>query len=255
MHLDIYLYLPHLGLKLWSRFRLSVLLLLVLVISNIVSMHGASAADQVAGRISFVEGQVQFKRTFRSAKESATLNTSVGPGSKFTTGSNGRLEITLLDQSVVRLGPRSIYRIKLAAFSGGRRSRFTANLDQGRVWVKARRALGRGRESFQITTPSAVLGIRGTTYDLQTNLDNSAQVSVFEGLVAVAPPPIEEGASHEEISWPVEVSESAWEEIILGQLQRVIIDANGQPSQAIEFSPDQEKDPWVAWNLLRDKAL
>ena len=57
------------------------------------------------------------------------------------------------------------------------------------------------------------------------------------------------------MSWPAEVSESAWEEIILGQLQRVKIDANGQPLQTFEFSRDQEKDRWVEWSLLRDKAL
>ena len=234
--------------------RCSLKLLLFIVISLWINVsESAVAASAGAGRITFLEGEVLVKIKPGVPEQQATLNLVVGPGSRLTTKDTGRLELTLPDESIVRLGPSSVYRIKLSRFQGINRRRFTADLNRGRMWVNARRSPFSTSESFQITTPSAVVGIRGTTYDLIANPDKSAQVSVFEGSVGVAPAPVEAGAAHEEIAWPVEISESEWEEIILGQLQRLNIGPDGKPAQPRAFSPDVDKDEWVEWNRNRDQ--
>jgi len=227
--------------------------MLILIVFAVCLASPAQAAEPLGPRLTFVEGAVEYKQTFRSPGVAAVVDMVIHPGSKITTGNNSRIEITLQDESVVRIGPNSVYRTKLASFSGSKRNRFAAELDRGRLWVRARSSSFSNHNSFRITTPSAVLGIRGTTYDLKANEDKSAEVSVFEGSVAVGPPPIEEGAAHEEIAWPEEVSESVWEEIILGQLQRLRIESDGEPGQTTSFSPDDEKDPWIDWNRLRDQ--
>ena len=79
-------------------------------------------------------------------------------------------------------------------------------------------------------------------------------MSVYDGQVGVSPPLIEEGADHEEIAWPEEVTEEEWEEIILGKLQRLRIDADGQAGTPEPFVPEDEQDPWVLWNQARDGA-
>jgi hypothetical protein len=104
-----------------------------------------------------------------------------------------------------------------------------------------------------VNTPTAVLSVRGTTYDLVAAEDQSTEVSVYEGQVGVAPPPVEEGAAHEEVAWPVEVTQAEWEEIILGKLQRLRIGPDGQPEKTASIAVDEVQDEWTRWNMDRDR--
>jgi len=59
-------------------------------------------------------------------------------------------------------------------------------------------------------------------------------------------------ADREEISWPAEVTEKQWEEIILKRLQRLYIGSDGMPGMPESFDPVKEKDEWAEWNLRQD---
>ena len=77
-------------------------------------------------------------------------------------------------------------------------------------------------------------------------------MSVYQGTVGVSQSVISKGADREEISWPAEVSEKKWEEIILVRLQRLFIGSDGVPNKPESFDPVKEKDEWADWNLKRD---
>ena len=112
-------------MKIHQQSCLFIILLLSLLNVTFVNFVGAAQSSSVvAGRVTFVEGEVQYKRTFRSPEEAVTINTTVNPGTKVATGSTGRVEITLRDESIVRLGPNSVYRIKIVSFKGGKTKSF-----------------------------------------------------------------------------------------------------------------------------------
>ena len=203
------------------------------------------------GRITLIEGSATVSQSAGGPFRNLAMNALIRPGQILRTEANARLEILFLDKSAVRLGPESVYEVETTEFSGEVRQRFSARLAKGRMWAKVAPA---STGQFQVRTPSAVISVRGTTYDLKAAADESTEVSVYDGRVGVAPPPIEEGADHEEISWPEEVTEEQWEEIILARLQRIQIGADGKPGEPTAFAPDEEQDAWALWNQARDEA-
>lgn len=237
------------------RVLATVLLLFTCLQSSIMAAAATDSQDRSAssgfGRITLLEGSALVGQSedgpFRSLAQGALIR----PGQILRTEASARLEIRFLDKSVVRLGPESVYQVETTEFAGEVRQRFSAKLTKGRMWAKVAPA---STGQFQVRTPSAVISVRGTTYDLKAAADESTEVSVYDGRVGVAPPPIEEGADHEEFSWPEEVTEEQWEEIILARLQRIRIGADGKPGEPTAFAPDQEQDAWALWNQARDQA-
>lgn len=232
-----------------SRLPLTLFLLCLVFSAN---SQDATAPTTGYGRITHVEGTAETAQRAGSPFTLVTARSMVRPGQVLRTAADGRLEIRFLDGTIMRLGAGSEYTAQSASFSGNTRREFTARLTKGRAWARVASAR-RGR--FNINTPSAVVSVRGTTYDLLAGDDESTEVSVYEGRVGVAPPPVAEGAAHEEIAWPMEVSEDEWEEIILGKLQRLRVGPDGQPGAPEAFLPDEEQDAWVQWNQARDAAL
>lgn len=206
------------------------------------------------GRITLIEGSAGVATLEGGDFRALAQGRLVRPGQVVKTDPGSRVEITFLDKSVVRLGPESEYHIERVDYDQEVRRQFSAKLTRGRIWANVTPAKSAGFGGFQVRTPRAVISIRGTTYDLKSATNESAEVSVYEGRVGVAPPPIAENAGHEEFSWPEEVSEAEWEEIILGKLQRLRIGPDGKPGAPAAFSPEQERDPWAEWNLARDRA-
>jgi len=135
----------------------------------------------------------------------------------------GVVELTLPDNSVLRLAPNTLFELNRALFPKKKPLHFSCKVFLGSVWAKITRALGQARGTFHTETPSAVAGVRGTAYNLKVAADQSTDISVYEGEVCVQPPLIVKGGPKEEIEWPGEVSEKRWEETILGQFQRLHI--------------------------------
>jgi len=176
----------------------------------------------------------------------------VAEGKFVKTGKDGVVELTLPDNSVLRLAPNTLFKLDHALFPKKKPLSFFCKVFLGTMWAKATRAFGQLRGTFNTQTPTAVLGVRGTAYNLRVAADKSTDISVYEGKVGVQPPLIVEGGPKEEIEWPAEVSEKKWEEIILRQFQKLHIGPDGRPGKPESFDPEEEKDEWVIWNQERD---
>lgn len=167
------------------------------------------------------------------------------------TGEQGIIELTMPDNSIVRLAPSTLFELDQALFPQKKMSQFSSKLFLGRMWAKVKVSLGRDKKAFNTQTPTAIVGVRGTTYDVKTASDKSTEISVYEGKVGVEPLVVE-GGPREEIEWPREVTEKEWKKIILGRLQRLYVGPDGKPGKPYRFDPAKEKDKWVIWNQDRD---
>jgi len=222
------------------------------------------AADGAApGQVTFVSGEAT--RSAGGAPERLALGSPVFAGDTLETQGRTRLEITLRDQSVVRVGPRS--RVVLSAAVFGRtveERKVATRLLVGDLWAKVARAVG-GDSRFEVQTANAVAGVRGTTFRVDAKADKSVVVKVYGGTVAVAGGPLPrpahqgdappaEGARKKrvQVAGPREVSREQWERVV-GAMMQVKVAADGTPAQPEPFVlASAEADEFEAWNRERD---
>jgi hypothetical protein len=121
----------------------------------------ASAADPI-GHVKTISGSVAI---VREAAAAAVVGDPIMALDVIETGADGAIGITFTDGSTMALGPDSRlvmedYSFDSAAFTGA----FSANLSQGTLVVDAGDIARTSPDAMQVTTPDAVLGVRGTIF-------------------------------------------------------------------------------------------
>ncbi|HEV2175578.1 MAG TPA: FecR family protein [Terriglobia bacterium] len=94
---------------------------------------------------------------------------------------DGVLVLLLEDESQILLRPHT--RLLLRQPGPGDWNYFELMLGRIRAYIKKRTG---GAPPFQLGTPSAVIAVRGTRFDVEVNLHNVTEVDVFDGLVEVS---------------------------------------------------------------------
>jgi hypothetical protein len=220
----------------------------------------ASAAPEAppAGSITFLDGDASRVSGGKAVKLKA--GASVYQGDVVETARRTRVELTLVDQSVLRLGPLSKVELAAAAFGKGPDDRkVSAKLRVGNVWASVTKALG-GEARFEVKTENAVAGVRGTTFRVDASTDKSVVVKVYSGTVAVAGGPLPRpehgaapaGGARQQVAGPREVTREQWERIVTSMMQ-VKVAADGSPAEPETFAL-AEADEWEKWNRERDAA-
>lgn len=126
----------------------------------------AIAAD--AGLIKVSKGEVYIQRA--GTKMPAPVGTAVHAADVIVTGRDGSAGITFTDNSLVSVGPSSIfaidkYRFDTTTYAG----EFEGNLKQGKLAAVSGKMVKQSPESMKIRTPSAVMGVRGTEFVVQVD--------------------------------------------------------------------------------------
>lgn len=219
----------------------------------ILMVFATPALARDVAHVTYLKGKAFFGTSENGPWQPLTEAVRLRAGHVVKTADDGIIELTLLDRSIIRLAPKTVYGIEEASFTQKKqRRKWSAKLILGRMWSKINRSVGGLRANYDTRTPTAVVGVRGTVFNVEAGTDTSTEVSVFEGRVGVEPPLVQPGAAKEEMAWPTQVSEKQWEEIIVSKLQRLRIAADGSPGKPLPFDPEAEKDPWTDWNRERD---
>ncbi len=208
------------------------------------------------GEVTFLEGGAT-RLPASGAKVALSLKSAVEQGDLLETGAGARLEVTLPDRSVVRLGPSSRLRLDEAAFSDNGRS-VKATLLLGKVWSKVSSVFGEAR-NFEVRTEHAVAGVRGTIFRVEADKAKAVLVRVYAGTVAVAGPstPVAEvpkkSAEHKQVPGPKQVNKQQWERLVSAMMQ-VKVSAAGVPEEPTRFAEaDEAQDAFALWNRDRDR--
>lgn len=221
----------------------------------------AEAASGTAGTVTFVEGQASVVRGDKGSPVSLATNTKIGQGDRLKTGSGARLEAKLNDGSLLRLAENSELRLDSAAIDRKNpgKKKVKAKLFVGRVWAAVTKLFGDDSE-FEVQTPNAVAGVRGTRFAAAAGSDGSTTVKVYSGQVLVSNKPIYAVKGHTkanrvQVAGPQEISKNQWDELVAGAMQMVKIAASGEMTKAEQFAMAQDgADDWEAWNSERDKV-
>jgi hypothetical protein len=126
----------------------------------------AIAAD--IGQVKVARGDVQVQRG------AATVPARVGMGIQATdvvlTGADGSAGLTFTDNSLVSVGPNSVFAIDRYSFDTTTHAgEFEGNLKKGKLAAVSGKMVKQSPESMKIRTPSAVMGVRGTEFVVQVD--------------------------------------------------------------------------------------
>lgn len=123
------------------------------------------------------------------------MSSAVRSGDRLMTGDDGRLELRFSDSAMVSIGPGSVFKIESYRFDGDDQKGFFA-LARGTIHTVSGAIGKRNQDDYRLTTPTAVLGIRGTEFSVEQVVcrnDNCAPglkpglaVAVIKGRVAVS---------------------------------------------------------------------
>ena len=151
----------------------------------VVSAAYAGNVAAVAGRVEFTLGGVTLARG--GAERPLTRGTELDNGDTVRTN-DGRVQIRFTDGAYVSLQPNTEYSIRDYSYGRGGEERGIFGLLKGAMRTVTG-AIGRvNRDRYQITTPTATVGIRGTGGVIQVQDDGSTLVVGTSGIWSLTNP-------------------------------------------------------------------
>jgi hypothetical protein len=124
------------------------------------------AAD--IGLVKVAKGSVHIERAGESLP--VAVGMAVRPADVIVTGADGAAGITFTDNSLVSVGPGSVFAIDKYRFDATTHvGEFEGNLRHGKLAAVSGKMVKQQPESMKIRTPSAIMGVRGTEFVVQVD--------------------------------------------------------------------------------------
>ena len=138
-----------------------------LILGMILAFSGAAVAAD-AGLVKVAKGDVKIERA--GAKLPATVGMGLITNDVIVTGADGSAGITFTDNSLVSVGPGSVFAIDKYSFDTTTHAgEFQGSLKQGRLAAVSGKMVKQSPESMKIRTPSSIMGVRGTEFLVQVD--------------------------------------------------------------------------------------
>ncbi len=143
----------------------------------------AEAQELISARALAIEGHVEIQRKpegqARNQKIAFKIDDELKAGDTIITGKNGKLVLGLSDGSQAVIAPKTTVVIK--DLSESPRTLFNVIRGKTRIHIEM---LGGQPNPYRVNTPTAVIAVRGTIFDVLVEEDET-QVFLHEGEVAV----------------------------------------------------------------------
>jgi hypothetical protein len=122
-----------------------------------------AAAAQPAGVVKIAQGQVAIERD--GDKQAAVPGLKVHAGDRIVTGADGRIGITLDDNTLLSAGPNAVVVLDRFAFDSTTHAGvLDASVQRGTLAVSTGKIGKQSPETVRFRTPNAILGVRGTSF-------------------------------------------------------------------------------------------
>lgn len=146
------------------------------------STHLTHAQESVMGEIASMRGTVEIQRAKQTTRIKARKHTEILFGDIIQTGEDSEAVISLVDESIMRIRANSKVVLNTRISPVERKS--SVLLFFGRLWNKVSRKALR-KKVFEVQTPTAVCGVRGTDFETAAYEDGTMLVQVVSGEVEV----------------------------------------------------------------------
>lgn len=141
--------------------------LAVIIAAFITGIPALACAEAVVGKITQVTGKAHVKRANSDLDAVAAMPIELHD--QLRTESPGELTLEMVDKSVLTLNEASVLSIDESLLSGGVRANTTVGLISGSVSSLVSKVARTASPTFQVTTPNAIAGVRGTKFICRYN--------------------------------------------------------------------------------------
>lgn len=153
-----------------------------------VALFSIASFAEMNGVMMVVKGDI--KVTNKAGKtEVAKVGKKVTQGDTILAGPDSRAKIVMADKNVINVSPDSKIVIEKYENDGKDKKNVELNVLYGKVRASVEQKYDGDKSKFNVKTPSAVAGVRGTDFMMgYSQATRSAQVITFSGAVAVGLP-------------------------------------------------------------------
>ena len=213
-------------------------------------------------KVTLLEGTASVTSDGESQRHPLQVGDVMKDGDRVSTGPKSRLEIVLMNKTVLRFADSTRFKISQIGCNEKSKTEYVrVRLLLGRTWANVNKTVG-AKTDFALSCENAVAGVRGTVYRMNVNDDKSVLVRVYGGMVhvtgggAIIEPPKEIEAPHRiagprVVPGPEKVTLEEWT-YLLKSMQQVSIKGDGTAEKPRDFTLEEDKNEWVDWNKSRD---
>ena len=132
-------------------------------------MAGHVSWAEQAGQVVSVSGKVMLRNEKSGQPKTMKPGAVLTRGDIINTSSDGNAKILMSDQSIVDLGPTTLFKVDEYQGGGGNDRKVELSMDYGKVRAAVNKPLGPSGK-FKFKTKSATMGVRGTEFVVMTDL-------------------------------------------------------------------------------------
>lgn len=247
-------------MKKYYRYALAAMIVAALGITIAIAAEQASSAG--SAKVTFLQGKGFKSRAKDGPWAPIRMGSIVGAGNYIKADAASKIELTLPDNSKLRIAPNSVLFLSSARMGKGGRN-YEAQVASGSVYTRATPSKKKD-DKFVVRSGGAVAGIRGTAFDTILMPDGATQVKCFDGKVWVATwadyaqrflreeqqIPTTGSLEAPVVPGPEVVTEEEWVRIA-GAMMSVTIGADGKIQDPTQMNQSDIND-WEDWNRKRD---
>ena len=182
-----------------------------------LQMSGVSFAAQVAGVVSAIRGTAEVHRPPAAGWATVTKGAFLYEGDKLKVGPKSVCGVTLLTGVEIRLNAGAVFEVP-AREAGERGGWQRVKLNKGGAWA---RWLGASGKKFEMRTPTATIGVRGTEWSVEAD-EGQTEVVCYSGSVEVG---------------------NAYGAVLLKPGEKTSAGAGGAPAQPEKLPEDKKRSP------------
>ena len=145
----------------------------------LAALSAVAQAQSEAGTIAAVQGTFEVRHG--GAWQTATVGLAVSVGDRLRTGADGRGKVVFQDDSVLDLAPNTEFELDSQTFDpGAKRYQSILRLVKGKVRAWVSEYYREPHARYEVETPTAVAGVRGTEFIATYN--SAAEVTEIVGI-------------------------------------------------------------------------
>ncbi len=195
----------------------------IALLSSILFLNFSPKPLQKEALVKYVIGEVEAQSSQQTSWRTLRINNTLVEGDRIKTALNSRVELTMPDGTLLKINENTIFDLnEIKTPDEDQEDKMSFTVWAGNIWAKFTKLVS-PRQERRVESPGAVVAIRGTTIEMNVDMDQNTRVRVEEGSVVV-------------------MSKDAEGEVTVGANQETYIARGQAPSRPSTIQADPQND-------------